>query len=449
MLSIFRLLRIKISSPMELAVKETRELKGVVKAPPSKSYTHRAIIVSGLASGVSRISDALLSADPLASVDAVRAAGAKVEFDDGDGHGAREGDLLITGNGGRVKAPAREVDVKNSGTTIRIMSSVFSLCDRRVRLTGDESIQKRPMGPLLNTLEQLGVETASMNGRPPLTVDGPLQPGKCSIPGDVSSQFISGLLITLPLLDGDSTLEITTELKSKPYIDLTLQMMRRFGVDVENRGYRDFVIKGNQKYKAGDYTVEGDYSGAAFLLAAAALTKSHVTVENLFLDSKQGDKKIVDILKAMGAEVKVGQDSVQVFGSGAAGSLDGIDVDLSQAPDLLPIMAVLGAAAKGRTTIYNVEHARFKECDRITAMALGLKDMGVDVEERQDGLVIRGGKPLKGARIKTFKDHRIIMAFAVAGMLADGETIIEDAEHVDVSFPKFVEAMKGLGVEFS
>jgi len=435
---------------MELTVKKTRGLAGVVKAPPSKSYTHRAIMVAGLASGVSRIRDPLLSADPLASVDAVRAAGAKVEIADGDDHGDVEGDLLITGTGGRVNAPNSLVDVRNSGTTIRIMATVFSLCDQVVTLTGDESIRKRPMQPILSALEQLGVRTTATFERAPLSVRGPIKPGECNILGDVSSQFISGLLMTLPLLDGDSAINVTTELRSKPYIDLTLDVMERFGVSVEKEdgAYRKFNIKGNQKYKAADYTVEGDYSGAAFLLGAAALTDSDVTVENLFASSRQGDKKIVSILKSMGAKVKASGNSIHVVGSGQD-ELDGIDIDLSQTPDLLPIVAVLGAAAKGVTRIFNVEHARIKECDRIAAMAQGLKAMGADVEEKQDGLVIQGGKPLKGARINTFKDHRIIMAFAVAGMLAGGETVIEDAEHVDVSFPHFVEAMKTLGAKFS
>jgi len=418
---------------MDLEVSPTGKLAGRIKAPPSKSYTHRVIILAGLSKGAVRIRDPLLSADPLATVEAVRAAGARIE--------ESQNALRVLGNAGHVEAPEL-VDVKNSGTTIRIMSSVFSLCDKRVTLTGDASIQERPMEPLLEALEGVGVKTTSKDGKPPISVKGPMRGGTIRIRGDVSSQYISGLLIACPLRGEDTTIEITTELKSKPYLDLTLDVIADFGAKIENEDYERFLIRGGQSYSKGEYVVEGDYSGAAFMLGASALTDSAVTVTNLYNESKQGDRYFLDILKMMGAEVKTHKDEVTVLGGK---SLRGVEVDLSQTPDLLPITAVMCALAKGRSIICNVEHARLKECDRISAMAKGLISMGVKLEERQDGLVIQGSDTLRGAKVDGFSDHRIVMALAVAGLRADRPTRISGAESVSVSYPGFLDDLRTLG----
>jgi len=418
---------------MDLLIEPVTKLKGIVDAPPSKSYTHRAIMLAGLSNGSTRITHPLLSADPLATIDAMRAAGAKVEI---------SGDAVnVVGNSGKIRAPVL-VDVKNSGTTIRIMSSVFSLCDKKVTLTGDESIQKRPMGPLLEALEGVGVKTSSNNGKPPVTVQGPMKGGVIKIRGDVSSQFISGLLIACPLRNVDTTIEITTEVKSKPYLDVTLDTLSDFGVEIKNDGLRRFEIKGGQSYSRSDYNVEGDYSGAAFILGASALTDETVTVKNLLPNSKQGDKFFLDMLKMMDVSVKRKGDEVTVVGGK---QLQGIDVDLSQTPDLLPITAVMCALAHGKSRIYNVEHARIKECDRISAMVQGLRKMGANIEENRDGMIIKGGPKLHGATIESFADHRIVMAFAVAGLKAASPTRIDCAESVAVSYPSFIEDMKKLG----
>jgi 3-phosphoshikimate 1-carboxyvinyltransferase len=422
---------------MDIESRGTSTLEGTVKAPPSKSYTHRAIILAGLSRGKTKINDPLLSADPLATIDAMKQAGARIE--DNKDH------LIIYGNDGKITAPDM-VDVRNSGTTLRILTSVFSLSEKEVKLTGDESIQKRPMGPLLSALEQAGVRTSSQDGTPPITVQGPIKEDIIRIPGDTSSQYISGLLIACPLRGSDTTVEITTDLKSKPYLDLTLQAIEDFGVVIQNEEYKRFHIQGNQIYSKSEYTVEGDYSGAAFVLAAATLTDSRVTVENLFENSLQGDRYFLDILKMLGAKLQTRKDSVHVLGSQPPRA---IDVDLSQTPDLLPITAVMCALAKGKSRIYNVEHARFKECDRISATAKGLQAMGVDVEEKRDGMVIEGKESLKGASIESHDDHRIAMAFAIAGLRAKGTTKINNAECIRVSYPNFVGAMKGLGANIS
>ncbi len=419
---------------MELNVHPCRAMKGAVNAPPSKSYTHRAIMLAGLSKGEVMINDPLLSEDPLATIDAMRAAGAEIDIG--------KSQVKVVGNGGEVAVPKHTVDVRNSGTTIRIMSSVFSLCDKKVTLTGDESIRKRPMGPLLEALEGAGVKTASNNGCPPVSVHGPIRGGVIRIRGDVSSQFISGLLIAAPLRDIDNTvIEITTPLKSRPYLDLTLEAMQDFGARAENYDYEKFLVPGRQFYSRDAYTVEGDYSGAAFILGAAALTDSEVTVRNLFERSLQGDRYFIDILKMLGVEVLTRKDGTRVSGGRL---LRAIDVDLSQTPDLLPITAVMCSLAKGKSRIHNVEHARIKECDRISAMAQGLKAMGVKLQETPDGLVIEGRDRLNPARIESYADHRIVMAFAVAGLRADGVTTIDKAESVAVSYPRFVEDMRAI-----
>jgi len=422
---------------MDIEVQPVTVFKGVANAPPSKSYTHRAIILAGLGSGTTKINYPLLSADPLATIDAMRAAGAEIEI---------QGDRLkVQGNAGKIRAP-QTVDVMNSGTTLRIMSSVFSLCDKKVTLTGDESIQKRPMGPLLEALEGVGVKTESNDGKPPISVQGPMRGNCIRIRGDVSSQYISGLLIACPLRKVDTTIEVTTDIKSLPYLDVTLDAISDFGVTIHRDGYDCFEVPGNQSYSKNEYTIEGDYSGAAFILGASAITEEVVTVKNLSPTSKQGDRYFLDILKMMGANVRIRGDEIMV---GGGKTLRAVDVDLSQSPDLLPITAVLCALARGKSRIYNVEHARIKECDRISAVAQGLKKMGARVDEKQDGMVIEGSEKLHGASIESFGDHRIVMAFAVAGLRADGVTKINHAESVKVSYPDFIQDMTRLGAKIS
>jgi len=386
---------------MILKIKHTEKLQGTVTAPPSKSYTHRAIIIASLADGKSVISNPLISADTLASINACKAIGAEIEV--------KNDKIIVDGVRGNPTLPEKIIDVENSGTTLRIMAAVASLCNGKVTLTGDESVQERPMQPLLR--------------------------------GDISSQFISGLLISAPCMSEDTTIFITTELRSKPYIDLTLDVMEEFGVKVKLDGNK-FQVRGNQGYRAIDYGIEGDYSSAAFILAAASLLDSKVTVKNLVIESKQGDRKIIDILREMGVDLKVDRDEIKISGNGG---LNGIELDMSNTPDLVPIVAVLGSVAKGKTLIKNVEHLRYKESDRLKAISTELRKMGARIRERRDGLEIEGTNLLKGAKLHGWNDHRIVMALAVAGLIAKGETTIDNAEAIDISFPDFVDTMKRLG----
>lgn len=418
---------------MNLVVEQTKSLSGTVNAPPSKSYTIRALIASALGRGHSFIKEPLLSLDTKACIDCCKKLGSDIK-EDGKG-------LLIEGNSGFIHTPDEALDAQNSGTSIRLMTGICSLGHKKIDLTGDESIRGRPIEPLLKALEQLGVKTGSTNGFPPHWVKGPLAGGNCKIRGDISSQFLSSLLMSAPLAEKDTSIELTTPLKSKPYVDLTIDILDRFGIIVENENYERFKVPAEQEYKAIQYTIEGDFSSAAFILGAASITEGNITVKNIVRKSKQADKKILGIVVDMGAKLNVNEDFVKMEGTG---NLNGITVDLSDAPDLVPITSVLGALAKGETVINNVWHARLKECDRIHAMAQELKKMGANIEEEKDGLVIQGGS-LKGCAVEGWKDHRIVMALAIAALKAEGETTISDAEYTDVTFPGFVELMQKLG----
>lgn len=408
---------------------------GTVEAPPSKSYTHRAIAIGSMGHHA-KITKPLLSADTLATVAACRAFGADVKV---------AGDTVeIAGIIGKPKVPEDVVDAKNSGTTLRICSSIAALVDGATVFTGDSSLRKRPNGPLIKALNDLGAVCYSTRGTgtAPLVIHGVMKGGRISINGGISSQFISSLLISTPFAKADSTIVIEGDLKSKPYVEVTVEMLEKAGCKIETN-YQEFHIPCCQDYNLGEYRVPGDFSSASYPLAAAAVTQSKVTVSNLF-PSKQGDAAILEYLLDMGANVFWNEENGTVTVQG--GELHGIDIDAGSTPDLVPTLAVLAACAKGTTNINNAEHVRYKETDRLRAMATELRKMGVDIEERRDGLTIRGGK-LRGAAVEGYDDHRIVMALAIAGLVADGQTAISTAEAVDISYPAFFADLKKLGAK--
>jgi 3-phosphoshikimate 1-carboxyvinyltransferase len=419
-----------------IATVERSTVSGEVYAPPSKSYTHRAILITALGPG-GEVKRPLLSADTKATISAVEALGAKV---------LQETDQVrIEGVSGRPKTPDDVINVLNSGTTLRFISAVSALTDGAV-LTGDSSIRSRPNGPLLEALSALGAKAFSVkgNGRAPLVVLGKLKGGRAVLNGGVSSQFLSALLIACPLCGNTTTIttiSIDGELKSRPYAEITLGMLKDAGCIVEAKK-QEFRMKGGQEYRLKEFEVPGDFSSASYLLAVAAITRSKLTVRGL-RPSLQGDSAIVDILKRMGARISWDRE-LGVLGVEGE-ELSGTDVDASLTPDLVPTLAVLGAVAKGRTVIYNAEHVRHKETDRLHAMAVELTKMGVNIRERPDGLEIEGGV-LRGARVNGYHDHRIVMALTLAGTVAGG-TSIETAESVDVSYPGFFQDMARIGVE--
>ncbi len=434
---------------MILKVKNISEIGGIVKAPPSKSYSHRAVILASLANGTSKLYDMLYSEDTLASIRICKSLGAKIT--------KKDDYLEVIGTGGKLHNSSNvPIDLANSGTTLRLMTSVSALSDNEVTLTGDDSLQTRPMGLLMDALMPLGVKTVSLkdNDKAPILIKPGYQGGETNIMGNVSSQFISSIIISSPLSEKGVTLYVLPEFKSKPYVNMTLDIMRKFGVktlkgyylkhescDKQHQSCRidEFKVM-KQEYVSCDYTVEGDYSSASYLLALVAINGGKAKIKNLFFDSKQGDKLILDILQRMGATIIRGEDYVEIA---SEGNLKAIDINLANAPDLLITVAVLAAMAEGTTNISGVAHARVKETDRIDTTCRELEKLGCKLTEREDGMSITGG--VESGIVDSHGDHRLAMAFSLIGLKHDIE--ITNGEVFDVSFPDFIESMAELGFE--
>ena len=414
-------------------------LQGTAQAPPSKSYTHRAILAAGYA-GQTTVHDALWSADTQATARAVDCFGGSVSRAD-------DGTLEIAGFDGRPDVPADVINCDNSGTTMRLVTAAAALADGTTVLTGDESLRSRPQGPLLEAIADLAGEAKSTrgNGQAPLVVTGPISGGEVAIPGDVSSQYITALLMAGAVTDEGIDVVLETELKSAPYVDITLEVLEAFGVDARQTA-DGFSVEGGQPYDpvGGEYAVPGDFSSISYPLAAGAIaSEDGIRIEGAN-PSAQGDTAIVDIVDRMGADVDWDREAGTIDVSSAP--LSGIEVSVEDTPDLLPTIATLGAVADGDTHITNAEHVRYKETDRVSAMAEELGTMGVATTEEHDSLTIHGSdSTLEGATVSGRADHRIIMALALAGLVADGETTVEGADHVDVSFPGFFDLLEELG----
>ena len=428
---------------MKKHVSQSR-VAGRCRAPPSKSYTHRAILAAGYADEAT-VENPLVSADTRATMRAVSAFGGKVDRSRLD-----TGTLSVEGFGGRPEVPEDVINCENSGTTTRLVTAAGALGDGLTVLTGDDSLRSRPHGPLLDAIEDLGAraESTRRNGRAPLVVGDSLQGGTVSMPGDVSSQFVTALLMAGAVTDGGIEVALETELKSAPYVEITLEVLDAFGVDAEHTD-SGFRVPGGQRYRpeGGSYAVPGDFSSISYLAAAGAVAAAEgsegVVVEGA-QPSAQGDTAIVEILDRMGAEIDWDRDDGELLA--ADGDLSGIEVDVGDTPDLLPTIAAVGAVADGDTRIVNCEHVRLKETDRVSAMAEELGELGAEVTEERDTLTIHGGdSSLVGAEVDGRGDHRIAMALAVAGLVAEGTTTIAGAEHVDVSFPDFWLVLDDLG----
>ena len=416
---------------MKLIVSRSN-ISGQVRAPPSKSHTHRAFLLAALSRGESIISSPLLGEDTCVTLDAVTTLGADVSM----------GENSITIRGGNLHSPSpggAVINCKNSGTSIRMLAGIASRLNGSTSFTGDSSLCSRPMKPLLDALSELGADILSADGCAPFTIWGPAAGGDVHIRGDVSSQFISALLISAPLGTKDTCIHLTTPLTSKPYVEMTISTMEKHGVSVETTedGY---VVHGKQMYHQADVTVGGDYSSAAFLFAAAALT-GEITVSGLNPTDSQGDQAVITILEIFGADISRMGDMVTV----RKAPLTAANINLADIPDLFPIIAVLASQAKGTSRLYGAAHLRFKESDRIMSTAQFLQTMGADICETDDGCIITGPVELAGANVTTFGDHRIMMAASIAGLIADGHTIIDDSGCCAVSYPDFVSDMQRLG----
>ena len=407
-----------------LAIKTKKFVKAVIESPPSKSYTNRALIIAALANGNSIIKNPLFSDDTNYMISALRQFGIKI-IKNGN-------NIIVHGKNGKLSPSKNNIFVGNAGTAMRFITSLASIAEGGTTITGDKRMQQRPIKDLLDALNQLGVESESNNGFPPIKIYGGLfNGGNVKLKGDVSSQFLSSILMCAPYAKKDVTISIVGNLTSKPYVDITLDVMKNFGIDVKNLNYKKFIINNNKKYKPINYKIEGDASSASYFFAAAAITKGKIMVKNINPNSKQGDIKFVDILKKMGCGVKKGNDFIEVQGN----RLKSVDVDMNEMPDVVPTLAVTSLFADSTTIIRNVQNLRFKETDRLKALAFELRKIGANVEEMNDGLKIKRRR-LQKAMIETYNDHRMAMSFAVAGLAINGIKI-KNPNCVAKSFPDF------------
>ncbi|QCX34707.1 3-phosphoshikimate 1-carboxyvinyltransferase [Caloramator sp. E03] len=406
------------------------KLKGHVKIPPSKSLCHRAIIAAGLSDGVSNIENIILSDDIIATCSGMEALGAKIE---------KEDNRFIIKGSKELRPKRREIDCIESGSTLRFLIPIALLTGEKITFDGRGRLKSRPLTPYYKIFKNQNIYYSSEEGLP-LTLQGRLKPGNYEIEGNISSQFITGLLFTLPLLDGDSKIIITTELESKGYVDLTLDILNSFSIKIENNNYKEFFINGNQKYKAINYYVEGDFSQAAFWLTAGILGEE-VECTNLNINSLQGDKVIVDIIREMGGNVAIDGNIITAKTS----KTKGIVIDASQIPDIVPILAVLGALSSGTTRIINAGRLRIKESDRLKAITTELSKLGADIKEQSDGLTIHGKEKLKGGTVSSWNDHRIAMALAIASIKCTEPVIITGSDAVKKSYPEFFKDFSMLG----
>jgi len=405
------------------------EIKGKVRAPSSKSYTIRGLVAASLAKGESEIIHPLGSDDTEACLNVLSQVGVRV-------HQKRDSWQV---SGGDFHKPEADLFCGESAATLRFMTAICSLIPGKCRLTPGPSLAKRPVQPLVQALRQLGVNCSSQGEVAPVIVEGGgLRGGVTELPGNISSQFVSALLFISPLAKEGVKIRLTTPLESKPFVLMTLDCMRSFGIKVKSsKDLREFEVL-KQNYRPAKYIVEGDWSSASYLLALGAIC-GEVEVENLNPESLQGDKMILDFLIDMGTSVKMNENSVTVRRS----RLKAIRADLSDCIDLLPTMAVLAASADGVSEFVGVERARIKESNRVAALREGLERMGIKVGEERDRLTIAGSK-LRGSVIDTKGDHRIAMAFSLIGSLV-GETIIDDAGCVSKTFPEFWDMLKSIG----
>ncbi|MFX1276873.1 MAG: 3-phosphoshikimate 1-carboxyvinyltransferase [Promethearchaeota archaeon] len=433
---------------MDVKINPTSKLDGTIIAPGSKSYSHRAFIVASFADGVSVIRNPLISGDVSVTIEILKTLGVKV--------------LEIAGNKAIVKSEEKSfesvnqvIDCGNSGTSIRIFSALALIIEGGLSLTGEFMKRKRPILPLLDSLKAVGGEY-NLSGDVVNIKRVAMKCDKIIIQGDISSQFITALLILSTRLDCDKIakieIEITTPLISHPYVKITLDVLKSFGIKIiENLNDQksgSYLIPCNQRFRPQVYDVPGDFSSAAFIIAAAVLSKqeSIVTINNLDIESPQGDKQIIEILRKMGASIETvkEQNQIIIHGNLSKNNLKGIEINCNDIPDLFPILSVIGAFTK-KTVLFNASNIRHKESDRVSAMARELTKMGVKVEEEEDKMTIYRCKKLSGSTIEHENDHRIAMACCIAAINAETSSQIKNIEIVKDSYPTFIKDLKKLG----
>ena len=415
---------------MKINVKRSK-LSGSILIPGSKSHSIRAFSLAAIAEGRSVLNNVLLSDDTISCIEAVKKMGAGVTINGNT--------VIVEGVSGKFNIPS-DINVGNSGTTLRILTALAALSDIPFSFDGDNSIRKRPMVSLFNALEKLGAKINSNGGKCPFTIQGPLAGGKTEVDG-ISSQFLTAVLIAAPLIKKDTFINVVN-LHEKPYVEITLDWLDKLGIKYERKEFDWFHVKGNQQYKGFSAQIPADFSSGTFAVCAAAITGSEILIKGLDFNDHQGDKQVFSYLEKMGLETQISNEGVFVKG----GSLNGIDIDMNATPDALPAMAATACFADGTTRLLNVKQARLKECDRISAVCNELTKMGGKVEELEDGLIIHGNK-LTGAEVHGYDDHRMVMALALAAMNSDGITQIDTAESINVTYPSFIEDFINLGAE--
>ncbi|MHA2283523.1 MAG: 3-phosphoshikimate 1-carboxyvinyltransferase [Promethearchaeota archaeon] len=425
-----------------------KSLKGEIIAPGSKSYSHRAFITASLAEGISVIKNPLTSGDAEITIKNLRALGVKIIK-------SSENSYIVKQDKNSFISPKDPLDCGNSGTTVRIFCALSLVVKGGLTLTGEFLKRKRPIIPLLNALEKLGAKYDLSEDRVKIKRRKILC-NKVTIPGDITSQFITALLVVCPLLtckDKDFIeIELTTPLVSVPYVKITLDVLNTFGINIkENFEIGKFFISNEQNFRAQSYDIPGDFSSSAFIIAAAVLSKEPTTIiiNNLSMNNLQGDKKIVEILKRMGANIEVNEAKKQVIVRGDLSShpLNGLEIDCNDIPDLFPILSVVGAFAKGKTVLCGSERLRFKESDRLASMARELTKMGVQVSEEHNKLTIYHCDKLNGTTFIHENDHRVAMACAVAALYASSSSKIRNIDVIKDSYPSFLDDLKKLGAQ--
>ena len=413
---------------------EKSKIKGKINCPSNKSYTHRGIFLASLAGNNSKVDNVLFSADTKATIEACKKFGAIIEV--------KESSIIVK-ESINLASKVSEINTENSGTTIRIAIGIASLFSKEITLTGDESLQKRPMQPLLDALSSIGAKCSSTDGNPPVKIQGSVLGGEITIPGNLSSQFISSLLITAPLTKNGINLTIEGDLVSKPYLDATIATMRKFGVSVQTLiPYKKYNIT-PQIYKNTTFNVPIDFSSLALLLSFTVLNGEDIVIKGSMGNLPQGDEAFIDFLEQLGVSVKIDNNEIKIK---SPEKLRGGKFDLRNSPDLLPPLAILSLITSKPIEIVNVKHARLKETDRIAIIARELPKIGIIVEEKEDGLILKSSGNLTGAKLNSENDHRLFMAFCIAGTFI-GNCVVTDSKSVEVSYPNFIEEMNRLGAK--
>lgn len=416
-------------------------LRGTIEAPSSKSYAQRAIVASLLCNGTSKLNKMVLCDDTEWAMKVANSLGGQVKKID-DTTYEITGGISYKEDGDRLFTPrTHRLHVGESGLSARMFTPVASLCTRAVTIEGEGTLLERPMDLMVEPLRQLGVEVDSNNGKLPVRVKGPLLGGEADVDGSVSSQFLSGLLLALPMAEKGTTIHVSV-LNSRPYIDMTLEVLEEFGITVDHSQYLEYYIEGNQEYIPQNYTIEGDWSAAAAMLVAGAIA-GEVTVNNLNPLSKQADVAILRAVVSAGAQVLTDGDSVRV----SRKELKGFKFDATHSPDLIPVLVALAANCEGKTTIKGTNRLKYKESDRAEALFSEFIKMGIQIDlSVDDQMTITGGE-IKGATVSSHDDHRVVMSTAVAALRSDEEVMIEGADAVNKSYPNFWRDLHSLKVK--